>query len=241
MVNITIIGDSLALSRINDRIKYQDTYYYKLSKEFNAFVLNASVRGNSSSNIIKKEYLDEYINSFVENDFIIIHVGIVDCSPRLMNKIEKKIIQCLISIPIISIFIKTYIKIKSKNRFLFTKIFKKSEVSIDEFKLNMNKFVDIITEVNKNLKQVIIINIASPNNYIKSRSAYIEQNIQEYNSILKQIADKNKNKNISIIDIYSYSKINNEVLLDDGQHINKKGHDFIFNEIKKIIKEKIDA
>ncbi|MCK9491393.1 MAG: SGNH/GDSL hydrolase family protein [Sulfurimonas sp.] len=230
----TLIGDSLSMTRIDDGITLENTYIYKIFDILlkKPFICNGSIRGNSTLISSSTSYYKEYLESNKNNNYIIIHLGIVDCSPRIFNKIEKKIIDCTLGISVVNKFTKLFLNYRTKNRFYYTKKNSYVEVNIDEFDKNIRKIIKQLLELNYNLKKIFLINIASSNDYIKSKSYNIESNIIQYNKIYDDVAQSFQ-KIVDIIDVYSFTKNNLDGLLNDGQHISSKTHDFIANEIIK--------
>ena len=86
---ITILGDSLALHRIDEGIEIFDTYELLLKEMLgNKFhIINKSRRGNTTNNQVGKQYLyDEVL--YTHASYVIIHLGICDCAPRIISKKE---------------------------------------------------------------------------------------------------------------------------------------------------------
>ena len=86
------------------------------------------------------------------------------------------------------------------------------------------------SDVNK----VILINIADTNLENKSRSFNFEKNINNYNKIINSFSVKFAN-NVKILDLFSLSKIKENVLLDDGIHISRETHITIAQELEKLL------
>ena len=129
---------------------------------------------------------------------------------------------------------KLIIKIKSKNRYFFTKRFNKVYVQKKVFEDKFNFLISTITE-KTSCRKIIILNIADTNPANKQRSFNYEKNIIEYNQILTKIADKFKHK-CELIDMFKLSQ-NSNFLLDDGIHIQSPSHILLADEIHKIIKK----
>lgn len=92
---IITIGDSLALPR--NEISHYETWIYKLKEcFFNFDIIDKSKRGvtidilNSAGDASGVDFLE-----FYKPKFVIIHIGIVDCAPRLFDRrsIEVLIIR----------------------------------------------------------------------------------------------------------------------------------------------------
>jgi hypothetical protein len=86
------------------------------------------------------------------------------------------------------------------------------------------------------LEKVIIVNIANTNEVNKRRSFGFEKNIFDYNNIIHRLISTNSK--CFLIDLYTYSKLNSNILLNDGIHINKNAHEIIADDIVRIVNSK---
>ena len=228
---ITILGDSLDMPRLNESILYKDTYAYKLNNMLGSdyLVINRSRRANTILEQANRQNINDDILSS-ESEYFIIHLGIVDCAPRLFSKKENKILS-YIKPGRIARYI---VKVKSHYRYFFTKNFPKVYVSLTHFKEKYNFIVDLI--INKTpCKKIFIVNIAKTNKKNEKRSYNFNSNICDYNNIIYDIYEKYENY-IELIDFYKMTEENPNLLLDEGIHITKKAHSILSNILyKKII------
>jgi len=228
---ITILGDSLDMTRLSENIYYKDTYAYKLNNflEKEYFVINRARRTNT---ILKQTISYNISNDILcyKSKYTIIHLGIVDCAPRLFSEKERRILHYIKPKKIANYII----KVKSHNRYFFTKNFPKVYVNLETFKLKYNFLVDQI--INKTqFKKIFIINIAKTNKKNERRSYNFNSNICTYNNVIYDIYKKYKN-HIQLIDFYKMTEENPNLLLDDGIHITKEAHNILASILyKKII------
>ena len=227
---ITILGDSLSMARDNSGIGYKNTYSYLLNKNIGGsfLVLNKAKRTNTVVNqSLRQHIIDDILTT--EAIYYVIQLGIVDCAPRIISIFEKRILK-LIKITWIT---KSYIKLKSNNREFFTKYFKRTYVPIDIFEQKY-RFILKTIESLPNVEKIILINIADTNQKNKSRSFNFESNILKYNKVIEQIADSN-NLRIELVDLYSMTKNDPSLLLEDGIHISKKAHIKLAQKIGELL------
>ncbi|MDY9922949.1 SGNH/GDSL hydrolase family protein [Methanobacterium sp.] len=231
---ITIVGDSLSMVRPWDGILYKDTYVYKLQELLNNnyIIIHYSERANN----ILLEYnrvVGQDGMLYSQPDIIIIHLGIVDCAPRLFSQQKHQILNFLSSLTIFNSITSFYMQFKSKHRRFFTKNFPKTYVPIEIFK---DKFEYLINEIRKNTNaKVLIINIADTNKINKARSYGFEKNILEYNQILEDLVNDNKDI-CSLINFFELTNLNKHLILEDGIHLSKMGHEILAKILfKKII------
>lgn len=217
---IVILGDSLSLPR--EEILVEDTYPY-LINEFlkDRYVLfNRSIRANDTRLQVENFYNDVIL---FDPDIIIIHLGIVDCAPRLFYRKERAFFSKVNKLfPIVALM--------SRYRYFFTKIFPKVYVSIRDFEKNYHYMLE---EIHKLGKKAIVIGIANTNKRNKKISYGFEKNINCYNEVLKKVCEKFNN--VSYIDMYNYDP--EKILLKDGIHLNKEGSKILAENLLKIIKK----
>ena len=214
----------------SDSILYDDLYHAKLEKEVfdKYYVVSNCFRGLTTDIVNSEQFIYDYISSS-KSDYFIFHLGICDCTPRLFSVNQKRFLKLLDLINLN--FIKNLIiKFFSNNRFFFTKLFPKTYVDLNKF---FSNFSDIIIKINKaNPKsQIIIINIIDTNENNSKRTYNFLNNIRAYNKKIEKI--KFKYSNVQILDINLYSKNDlSKFLLEDGIHLTKYGHNFIFEKLK---------
>ncbi|MBP2201423.1 lysophospholipase L1-like esterase [Methanococcus voltae] len=225
---ITILGDSISMVRPNEGISLRELYSYKLQENLGSeyYVVNNAIRGSYA-----KVQLNNMEDTVLCNnsEVVIIFFGIVDCFPRLFSRTEKLIMAGLSKFKLDCIN-KAIIHIKSKNRYFFTKSQKKVYTRVYDFD---KIYSDIILKIEKTgCKQIILVNIPSTNEKTKKRNYGVDENIREYNLIIsKQL----ENKKIDLVDLYTITENNPNIILEDGHHISKEGHKIL----SEILSEKI--
>jgi hypothetical protein len=222
---ITVMGDSLSMVRIEEGISVKKTYAYQLNNilgdEF--YILNKSKRGNTSVVQTSIQNLYDDIEAS-DSKVIIIQIGIVDCSPRIISRLERLVLNNVLPKTIAGF----YIRIKSNNRYFFTKYFPMTYVSPVRFENSYKMLLSSALNLSGIVK-VILINIADTNRRNKIRSFGFDKRIVEYNKIITNLAQGNTK--IEVIDLYTITKDNPELLLSDGIHIDLKAHEIIAKEL----------
>ena len=88
MKKILIISDSLALPRPKPEIcEYKDTWPKLLSSTGEFEIHQVSIGGATSKDLLKQVNYHKMFNP----DIVVIQVGIVDCVPRFMSRLELDI------------------------------------------------------------------------------------------------------------------------------------------------------
>ncbi len=235
---ITIIGDSLSLPSSEKEITYKYTYPFKLQLLLGQNEYHVALRSNGRNNVsiaALRENLDRNI-LFNDSMYIIFHLGIVDCAPRLVGLFGDRILYVMTQVPVLNVLAKLFFKFQTKYRRFFTKYFPKTYISKKDFK---EKYGFILREVKKtaNPKKVFLINIADTSEKNKKKSYNFEKNILEYNKILEDLASENKDF-CELVDLFSATRDHKELMLEDGIHLSKEGHEFLAQLLKEKIKSK---
>ena len=153
-------------------------------------------------------------------DIVVIQLGIVDCAPRLLNDLERKLIT---KFPIVNSrdYIDLIKRIRKLNNTIVTDV---------KFRKNLEKYIKRATE--NNVKKLISIGISYPDKKMIEKNKDIIKNIDKYNSLLGSYSKNLKNINVIFpLDSRNYK----EEIFEDGYHPNKKGHEVIANELKSLI------
>ncbi|MHA1292118.1 MAG: SGNH/GDSL hydrolase family protein [Promethearchaeota archaeon] len=217
-MRVIIIGDSLILHHPAHYNSIHDTYgfilkkYLSLQGKDEIFIIMPR-SGNNTNNTKYQSKPRRIIYDIIQYqpDIVIVHLGIVDCAPRLFTQTQRDIIS---SLPIF--MRRKIIRFLSKHRYGFTKVFQKVYVEINEFKKNYQTIIEAII---KNGAIPIIINILKPSEDLIHRSFNFDGKVRSYNKILLEISKK---YNINLIDLYSLISENPELRWKDGIHLSSK-------------------
>ena len=224
---IVILGDSLGMPRARGygEIDYEDTYPYLLMNSIkNCEFISRHRRANDTNKQLISQYIKDDIE-MLKPDILVVHLGIVDCAPRVLLRYQNAIVSILPSM-----IRKIILKIISKFRYDITKLNNKTYVKKNKFKENIGKIVDISDRIGM---QLFFIEILITNEENNKRSYNFNKNIMEYNAIIEMSA---MSKHVSLI---KYDPKNN-YLLNDGIHINKKGNKFLANKINELVGQLIE-
>jgi len=226
MKKILCIGDSLALpGHLN---LYEDTWYYKLKQNLQGFDFTSYFKRMLTTNVLVTmgggiEGPDKFpkgadcLECFMP-DVVILQLGIVDCSPRLLFKYEKKIVNRLPR------------SLRNKYINLIKKFRKRSlsriMIPISKFRNNIETYLERC--VNNNVNQVIIIPIGVPDQRIIDRNPLINDSIKLFNDFYFQCQDYYNNVQV-VQGLKPATRFSN--LYQDGYHLNSKGHDVLVQQL----------
>lgn len=220
---IVIIGDSIVMPRLENDVAYELTYAYRLKQLLpDCEVISRARRSNDTQKQTCRQAIYDDIEVFLPN-IVILQLGIVDCAPRLFGKLQSLALNVLPNI-----LSSRIIRLCSKYRYILTKRFPKVYVPYPAFKKNLNT---LFIQLEKQKCIVVCVSIASTSEENRKKSYNFDENIRKYNRVLKNYCS---NYNAHYLDFYSATRTEN-FLLDDGIHINIKGHEFLSKEISQII------
>jgi hypothetical protein len=169
-------------------------------------------RGLDSSKLIPDPKNSEVL--VYKPELIVLQVGIVDCAPRVFREIETKILSIIPPLfKLVLWFVKKYRKeIVAKRRI--------TNVNKDEFENNLKSLKQAFPN-----SQFVVVPIAPSVSEYENKSPGISHNIALYNEILKRVFGKT-------CVLTCYDEISPEsILQSDLHHINKQGHELIFNSL----------
>jgi acyl-CoA thioesterase I len=215
---IVILGDSLGMPTGNGEVEYEDTYPYLLTNIVtNCEVISRHRRTNDTSKQLNNQNFFDDIE-MLKPDFLVVHLGIVDCAPRIFSRFQNAIVSILPSV-----IRRRVLRVVSNFRYSMTKLNNKTYVKKNKFKENVEKIVDISNMMSVQLLFIEILITSEENN---AKSYNFNKNIIEYNNIIRVAS---RPEHVRLIRYPSQ----NDYLLRDGIHINKKGNEFLANKINE--------
>jgi lysophospholipase L1-like esterase len=230
-MKIVVMADSLAMAREGEtNVAYETTYPYLLDQwlrqRFGSQAPLVCERGMRRRTI---EYvLDEWYElvDLRKTDVVVLHVGIVDCAPRVFLRRERQFVENLRP-GFLRRFILDYVH---RHRRAVVNMRKKVYVPPERF----NALVGQVMAKAKasELHSLVIVNIITPPAEMDERSPGFIRNVGIYNEILRTHAEAN---GAHLIDIDRLIKEAGgvEQLTVDGIHINEAGHKMLAQEIEK--------
>jgi lysophospholipase L1-like esterase len=228
---ILVAGDSLSMSRRREGIPNEFTYAAALQFRFpSMLVVNSSLRSNDSCIISSDEYMREHLFEKTPS-YIIVQVGIVDCTPRIFARYQKRILSIMQRTPGMCLLSNYIITTASRHRYKLTRLISRSYIDKHSFHGNLRKFASHSLQENSSCR-IIIVNIPCVSGSFVERNYAISSIVQRYNSVLHSLANE---FSATIVDLYEYTRINPQLLLSDGYHIRLDAHKFLFQQLEQII------
>lgn len=230
---VLVVGDSLAMVRPNDGIFIQDIYPSLLQRSLGStfLVVNGAKRANTTRDILTDDYFHAEIVRPCMPTIVIIHLGIVDCTPRLFTQREKSILAIMERTPLIRHLGRWLISRRSSKRYAHTQTRKIQLVPLDEYESNLSRFVDR-TRQETGCQRFLFINIVQPGPRLTDRNHGIAVLIARYNNAISRIAATAK---AAVIDLNGFTAGNPSLLLPDGYHITGTCHALLASDIQRMI------
>lgn len=220
---IVLIGDSLGMPRPMDAVSYEDTYPYLLMHSRDDLeIIPRFCRANDTDRQASTQKLNDDI-LWLKPDIVCLHLGIVDCAPRLLGKLENKVVSLLPSS-----FSSKLLRFLSKRRAWFTKVRPKVYVSQDRYEENLKIILNSVQRCNA---KSIIVGIMMPPQKLRERSYNFGRNVEVYNNILKQLSVAFK---ATFLDVNSFLKPESH-LCNDGIHLNQAGSALLAKKLSKYL------
>ena len=231
-LKIALLADSLALPRedVGGEELLEVTYPFlvdqSLRQKFGAAAPIIFERGMRRRTI---EYVLDEWNELVElrkPQIVIVHVGIVDCAPRVFLRREASFVA-----NIRFEWLRNRIfKFTHDHRRRIVELRRKVYVPLPRFERLVRRVVEAAREAE--VKSLMFINIVRPPDTVEERSPGFQSNVIAYNRVLRQ---QTKHDFVSMIDLNSmvYEHGGPEALMVDGIHLNARGHSLLAQKLEE--------
>ncbi len=208
-MKILIITDSLGCPRVYpEYLPSTQAWPIRLQEKYPNNVVYVSMPGLTTKRLYNE--ISNYLKAY-EVDAVIIQVGIVDCAPRALTQNELKILS---RIPIVNRVVRFFVKKYRSKMVSFRKV---TYTNVRDFRY----YTHAITSCFNN-KILFFLPIAPPTKAYEEYNPGVSSNVSCYNSILSE--------NAMLIDVYSGCD-SNSIYMEDYHHLNKEGHNLIFNRV----------
>lgn len=226
-----IAADSLALPRPAEQgsVRYHQTYGYLVQRAFaqeDVEIIIHGRRGNTILFLNQPQHLYDEVLAW-EPDVVIIHIGIVDCAPRVFSQFERTLVNRIRPISMRDALIRF---VGRHRRFLISHFPQKVYVPLSTFETN---YEAVVHELQRHGIQLLLVNICPTDAATAFRSPGLSENICLYN---EAIARRARQDGCSLVDIHAALQSNPEEYLLSGIHLNPKGNkllaDLLVNHIQ---------
>lgn len=228
-MRILILGDNTVLPKLSCNIFPQDTFGFILknnleaSQDYEVFIMGRDINNTFYQSIPARILYD--FEQF-EPDIVVLSLGSLDCSPRLLTKGEMGLINYRM-VKYRKKFLRNYFKFR-----YFILKFQGNLINEKQFRQNYNK---IVLEIIRNGAMPLPINIPKPNITAKEQRFYDLEDIIRYNEIIKNIAE---NHSCRLINLYSLTEREPKMVLNNHLYLSKFGHQKLSKLLEEIIIKK---
>lgn len=224
-MRIVAFADSLSMPRIvkNDIVLWEETWPYLLSKDLlkkgiQNEVINSGQRARTAASLIGGDFENNI--TFIRPDIIIIQIGVVDCTPRIISKKEKYLFnQRWFPVTLRDKLIQ-YRK-NNKRKITGKKPLKKVYTKPEQFESYLNQFEDRLQNQIEKKVSVIVIPIIAHLEIKSKDSPKFTQNLERYNAILKTYC---KSHGRTWIELENRFYTDSTLYCSDGYHLNPSGN-----------------
>lgn len=233
-MKISILADSLALPRedVGGDALLEVTYPFLLDQSLRArFGAAAPVifeRGMRRRTI---EYVIDEWNEQVElkkPEVVIVHVGIVDCAPRVFLRREGAFVANIR----FSWLRDRILKFTHDHRRRIVEFRRKVYVPLPRFERLVETVVQKARETG--VQSLVFVNIIRPPDAVEERSPGFQSNVIAYNRVLEEQA---KHSFVTLIDLNRIVEDGGgcEKLTVDGIHLNEHGHVLLAEKLEQLL------
>ena len=155
-------------------------------------------------------------------DIVIVHVGIVDCAPRIFLRRERNFVETL-RLKRLRNFILNFVH-KHRRRIVLLR--RLVYVPPARFKELVEEMVERARA--SKIRSLLLINIVSPPDKLEERSPGFQKNVRIYNQFLAEQVD---GRLIQLIDL-NIQQQSGAHLTIDGIHINEQAHKILARQLE---------
>lgn len=222
---ILIQGDSIPLPR--KEVNYTDTWIYKLRTQLESKHVVALAQSEKTTRDLhpenqahRKRELENYKPST-----IIIQLGIVDCAPRYFSWPEIQIVRTFPSDFLSQMTRHVAVRLRTRSGH-------RAYTSEREFKSNIENYFERAERIGVN--RIFIIEILPASRKYLDKNPNVDEAICTYNQLIREaVSNFELAEAVKPLDVGDKpsKKIVDKYTLSDGYHLNRSGHDAVFENV----------
>lgn len=233
-MKVVILADSLALPRQKEEgdIPYEATYPHLLDQALRErlgsgapWIIERGMRSRTVERVLEEWFEMVQLRAA---DVVVVHIGIVDCAPRVFLPRERAVVERLRPARLRVRFL----DFVHRHRRRIVEMRACVYVPLEKFKATVEEIVRRARE--GGVRSLVFINIIEPPAAMEERSPGFRRNVAEYNRVLQAQADAEEAL-VHLIDLDALIKAGGgaEELTVDGIHINPTGHKILAQELER--------
>lgn len=231
-MRVVILADSLALPRQEGEgnIPYEATYPYLLDEGLRGrlgrrapWIIERGMRSRTIGKVLEEWF---ELVQLRRAEVVVIHVGIVDCAPRVFMPRERAVVERLRPARLRIRFL----DFVHRHRRRIVSARQRTYVPLESFRRMAEEVARRGRE--EGLRALLFVNIIEPPQGMEERSPGFQRNVAEYNRVLAAQAVEPW---VRLIDLDGLIKARGgaERLTVDGIHINEEGHRMLAAELER--------
>lgn len=228
-MKLLIIGDSVALPRKG--VEQYETYgailQNYLMDEFKSKI-DVEILAYPYKTIIDAQNDIDDILTY-SPDYLIIHIGLNDCAPRLLSKNTRAFLDRRHRL--VQFALRRILRIVRKPWICLTMGTKKYTIETD-FESYLNTFIEAISS-NTSAK-IIVLTIPIADRETEYKTPHISYYVNRYNILIRNIVSQ---FNVYLCDAFLISQTFGECIYIDHSHFGVDGHKLIAKNLLEIIKD----
>jgi acyl-CoA thioesterase-1 len=226
---VIFVGDSLMNPRYPIGLRPEDTYSYSLEMFWRKYYSTAYARTLLLPGRRLKEFSGAFYDYFLPNeggakvDVSVIHLGIIDCAPRVLSPMMYFVIERLPK------FLQKRIQ-----SFLHNNRPRLQKAGWSFRFTSPKEFEDYYSRILRSLAtqslRVYAITIVPGRESVYLHSPGLKESIILYNEIIRKLASEFEN--VKLIDVFKEFQSKPDLYLTDDLHITKDGHSYIYQCVR---------
>jgi lysophospholipase L1-like esterase len=231
-MKVVILADSLAMPRprsegdIPDDATYPSLLDQTLRRKFGGSAPIVIERGARRRTIefVLADWPD--LVELKSAEIVIVHVGIVDCAPRVFMRLEHELLNQLRPRALRD----AILRFVHKHRRAIVRMRPRVYVPPARFRRHVEEVIELARA--SAVQSLVFINILSPPDDLEARSPGFQKNVLLYNQILEECVHGER---LSLIDLDGMIREagGSEKLTIDGIHINEAGHAIVASVLEE--------
>jgi hypothetical protein len=221
-----VLGDSLAIPRPHKGQYIEETWPVLLSDAFPSLDVWQRCRPGPVCADIVKEFRC-FRDSLEFFDCLVLQVGITDCCPRPFPRFVQNLIDYTGSLSLRN-------KVNSWYPFLL-KLRAKPWTRLDDFKSHLESMIET-TLRNSPDTRVIVLAIGEPCHDLSKKIPHVGEYRERFNDAIIEVCSGYPETAARFLDPYKSHSLD-QIFLDDGHHLTKRGHALVAECIAEALKQ----
>ncbi len=222
-----ILGDSLAFARAVQGQDFPEAWPVIVQDRMTDWAVWQRCRQASTIMEVQKEF-NLFAGQVDDFSAFVFQVGVVDSCPRPFPYIFQRILNNFASDSVLKWFAKHY--------HIMLRVRSRPWISVNQYRSGLVAIIESILAQNSNAKIGILETAHGAHRYLE-KIADVNKYIDQYNGVLDEIEASFKGRGQVVI-LRPYCDVEiGQLLLADGHHLNKEGHERVATAVMTLLTE----